>query len=281
MKRSLLLITAVLLSASWNRAEEVALEGPTALEVNITTQAPPTKVLIPSLMQDNQTASQTNTLHLTKPDNELIGVTLPASSFGLISENTNEVPSETGAVPATEQESFDSKLAFLMEIGSKFTDEGDFAEAERAYLRAYEKNPKKPETRFALSALYLRMGRHKESADLLLGLQNDFPGHPFVHNNLAWIYATSPTMKNNKLALHHARETLLSNPWDYRGWDTLAEAYYIGGDYEKALRSSDLAIELLNAAGDPDKDIESYTARKMKIQRAQEAFKQLSGDSKK
>jgi len=126
-----------------------------------------------------------------------------------------------------------------MDAGIQYADEGEYKEAEQAYLRALKADPASPDIRFRLGTLYIMMKRHQEAADMLNALAIEFPGSPMVENNLAWIYATGGEMKNGKLALRHAREALLTAPTQASLWNTLAEAYYVFGQYDQALRASE------------------------------------------
>ena len=169
------------------------------------------------------------------------------------------------------------RTSFLMDAGMQYTDEEEYAEAERAYLRALANDPGNPDIRFRLSTLYIMMKRYKEATDLLNTLDVEFPGSPMTHNNLAWVYATGGEMKNGKLALRHAREAILSGPTQPSLWNTLAEAYYVFGLYDEALRASEYSIDLLKIQKDPEKKIAEFEEQRVKIQRAAQAYKQLLG----
>ena len=169
------------------------------------------------------------------------------------------------------------QTSFLMNAGVQYTDEGEYGEAERAYLRALTNDPGNPDIRFRLSTLYIMMKRYREAADLLNGLATEFPGNPMIHNNLAWIYATGGEMKNGKLALRNAREAILSGPTQPSLWNTLAEAYYVFGMYDEALRASECAIDLLKIQNAPEKTIATFEEQHTKILRAQQAYKRLLG----
>jgi len=169
------------------------------------------------------------------------------------------------------------RTSLLIDAGVQYTDEGEYAEAERAYLRALANDPGSPDIRFNLSALYVLMKRYKEAADILNALAVEFPENPMIQNNLAWLYATCGEMKNGKLALRHAREAIISAPTQPILWSTLAEAYYVFGQYDEALRASECAIDLLKIQGDPQKKSTEFEGQRTKILRAQQAYKRLLG----
>ena len=119
------------------------------------------------------------------------------------------------------------------------------------------------------------MGRYKEAAGLLDALVAEFPDNPMLRNNLVWVYATGGEMKNGKLALRHAREALLTSPYAPALWNTLAEAYYMSGQYDKALQASDQALDLLMLQNFPEKEQISFREQNAKIKRAAESYKML------
>jgi len=169
------------------------------------------------------------------------------------------------------------QTSFLMNAGGQYADEGEYTEAEQAYLRALANDPKNPDIRFRLSTLYILMKRYREAADILNALALEFPGNAMTHNNLAWIYSTGGEMKNGKLALRHARDAILSGPTQPPLWNTLAEAYYVVGQYDEALRASECAVDLLKIQNAPKEKITEFEEQYTKIFRAQQAYKRLMG----
>jgi tetratricopeptide (TPR) repeat protein len=172
----------------------------------------------------------------------------------------------------------------LMDAGVQYASEGEYKEAEQAYLRALQAAPGDPDLFFRLSTLYIQMERFDDAAMLLNKLVDAFPDNPMLQNNLSWIYATGGKMKNSKLALRHAREAILIAPFAASLWNTLAEAYYVSGLYDQALRSSEFAIELLRSQQQKasDEELRSFEAQHTKIQRAAEMYKAFMGlDNKK
>lgn len=201
----------------------------------------------------------------------LILTALLTTSFAM-AQSASPEPAQPESAAATNQT---SRISFLMDAGVQYADEGEYAEAEHAYLRAREKDPDNPELRSRLSILYIQMGRYKEAAGLLEALVVEFPDNPTLRNNLAWVYATGGEMKNGKLALRHAREALLTAPYAPALWNTLAEAYYMSGQYDKALQASDQALDLLVLQNFPEKEQTSFREQNAKIKRAAESYKML------
>lgn len=182
-----------------------------------------------------------------------------------------------------EQLSLDEKLQrsqtdFLTSTGAEYADEGDYEAAEKAYKRALDMEPDNKEILMRLGSIYVEMKKFGDAAAAfkkLIGLDEE---NALAHNNLAWCYATGPETRNVELALWHSREALLFIPKLPSAWNTLAEAYYVAGDYKKALRSADHALELLQGVENlPEGTRASFEAQRAKILRAEQAFKMLNG----
>jgi len=209
-----------------------------------------------------------------------------SEAFALLKSESTEAVSGTvtnGAVdPVLEQGGSNevnfARTQFLLNTAALYTEEKEYPEAEKAYLRALENFPGNPVMLFSLSSLYTAMGRHKESMDILKKLAIQFPDDPTIHNNLAWAYAsTGGELKNAALALYHAREGIMSAPLDPAIWNTLAEAHYLNGDYKQALRCSVYAMEILRFHNAPETVIAEFDAQRIKIERTQESFSRLFG----
>lgn len=170
------------------------------------------------------------------------------------------------------------KASFFMTTGLEYADEGEFEEAEQTYLRALEVDPDNEEVMFRLGILYVQMERFGDAIGIFEKLIVSDPENPLSHNNIAWCYATGPKVRNVDLALRHSREALLYAPRIPSMWNTLAEAYYIAGEYGKARRSSEQALDLLVSSGQSSEEsVRSFQAQLSKIIRAEQAFKMLEG----
>jgi tetratricopeptide (TPR) repeat protein len=220
------------------------------------------------------------TVHAQQLDEEITPIettTAPA---------TNAVPTET-AVPGepaaeepekTPEQIRREQVSIFLSAADLLLEEEEYAEAERAYLRALEKDPENDNIRFRLSTLYVVTGYYAAAEQLLLVLVEKFPEHFIFQNNLAWVYATGDEVKDASKALHHAREALVLAPFVAKVWNTLAEAYYLTGDYEKALRASEHALTLLNDQGAAEEERQAFDSQCKKIERALEALKMLQGE---
>lgn len=183
----------------------------------------------------------------------------------------NEEDIDTNVVKQT-------KAAFLLSTGIEYADEGEFEEAVRAYQRALEVDPDDEQTLMRLGSVYVQMKKFKEAVDAFQKLLDLNPENPLAHNNLAWCYAIGPEVRNVPLSLRHSRDALLFAPNMPSAWNTLAEAYYVSGDYDKALRSAEQAIFLLQFMKEEHEEtLRSFEAQASKIKRAKEATEMLTG----
>lgn len=116
---------------------------------------------------------------------------------------------------------------------------------EKIILREIEKHPQNPNLYKVLGDLYYETGN-------LSGVQQAYeaslklsPENPNVLNNLAWLYATAedPHFRNPVRALDLAKAAagLLEEPHIL---DTLAECYFVNGQYAKALETAQHALRL-------------------------------------
>jgi Zn-dependent protease with chaperone function len=116
---------------------------------------------------------------------------------------------------------------------------------EKIILREIEKHPQNPNLYKVLGDLYYE-------TDNLSGVQQAYetslkldPENPHVLNNLAWLYATAedPHFRNpaRALVLAKAAAGLLEEPHIL---DTLAECYFVNGQYLRALETAQHALRL-------------------------------------
>lgn len=169
-----------------------------------------------------------------------------------------------------------SRASFLIATGSAYLEDGEEEDAERAYRRALEMDSDNDEAIVRLAVLYVNMERYADAIELYKRQLEKDPENALSNNNLAWCYIVGPEVRNIPLALRHAREAILTAPRLSSAWNTLAEAYYVSGDYEKALQSSEFALGLLVRSEQiPPGEQEKYIEQLEKIKRTQQAAEML------
>lgn len=130
--------------------------------------------------------------------------------------------------------------------------------------------PKNRRGRFGLSTALIQGDKYKEALEILEVMLKETPKDYVLKNNTAWIYATARDLKlrNGTRAIQLAQEALLLNPIDCHVWSTLAEAYYISGRYDKALRS---ATEALRVGQETQADAKLIGQYQLQVERCRKA----------
>ncbi len=162
---------------------------------------------------------------------------------------------------------------FLWNVGNRYLRKGEYSTAEKIYFYALKKDPANFETLLNLGTIYIFMERHREAVVLFNKILEEVPENASVHNNLAWIYSSNNELRNGNRAVYHAREALLSSPDQPAIWNTLAEAYYVSGDYGRSMRASVEAIMRLKLTDAAEEETIVFQKQQDKIRRSAEALK--------
>ncbi len=147
---------------------------------------------------------------------------------------------------------------------------GRLVESEQVFRQALAGDPNFVQARFGLGTVYYEAGRVGEAITMLEEVHEEFPDFYPVLNNLAWIYATTEELhyRNGTRAIRLAQEAIFQQPQRFQVWNTLAEAYYVLGDYSRAERASRQALRYARAQGAPQ---EQQTRYEQSIRRARTA----------
>jgi tetratricopeptide (TPR) repeat protein len=143
------------------------------------------------------------------------------------------------------------EAADLVSGGRQSLQEEKWTEASALFEKALSLDAGNQEAMFGLSAAYIQLSKFDAALPLLLTLNRQLPANPMVKNNLAWVYLKSkdPGVKSPSKAVKLARDAILDVPADYSIWNTLAEAYYATGQFDRALRAAQSAVRLSLLAG--------------------------------
>jgi rhomboid protease GluP len=143
---------------------------------------------------------------------------------------------------------------------------GDLANAEKMFEDVFGKNPRSAEGHRVLADLCAEQKLYREAIghyQAALVLQ---PDDAVVHNNLAWLFATSeePEFRNPRGALEHAQRAVTLTGWKEAAFvDTLAEALYANGKFDEAVKAQTEALKL-----EPDnREFQEHMARYRKAAR--------------
>ncbi|MEI8138644.1 MAG: tetratricopeptide repeat protein [bacterium] len=143
------------------------------------------------------------------------------------------------------------EVADLLSSGRDCLINGKMTEAQALFEKACSLDSTNNEAAFGLSAAYLELKRYEEALPLLEKLYREVPESPMVKNNLAWalLKVKDPAPTNAGRAVKLARGALLDVPSDFSIWNTLGEAYYATGQFEKGLSAAQSGLRLSLLAG--------------------------------
>src|SRR5262249_1873231 len=113
------------------------------------------------------------------------------------------------------------------------------AEAEAAFARAMQLNPKDQGARYFLGFAYAARGQNAKAIALWQGLLNDAPAHASWRQELvdriAALTAQSGGTPDIAAMVAGLAARLKTQPDDAEGWQRLVRAYTVLGDRDKAL----------------------------------------------
>lgn len=131
---------------------------------------------------------------------------------------------------------------------------------ENKVRRVMEKAQEDPELKRVLADVLLEKKEYREAKRLYQEVVRSNPDDAIALNNLAWLYATADdqAVRDKSMALTLALEAARRDPQPHV-LDTLAEAYFVNGNSEKALEAIDVAMSLR------PKDLSYYEKQKRKF----------------
>ncbi len=170
-----------------------------------------------------------------------------------------------------------ARLRYLAREANREVQAGNHEAAIRYFRQALEMAPGEKSIRFGLGTSLLAIGHYEEAERRLRELANDFPEDHFILNNLAWLHATSRDIRfrNGERALSLARRALVAAPSAHYVWSTLAEAYYVSGQYQQAARAAQQALRQAREHGAENRQIGEYRRLLEKCRQAARAFEIL------
>ena len=180
------------------------------------------------------------------------------------------------------------------ELGALYLADGKTDDAIREYDEAHRLSPLSARAQLGLARAYRRKGDVAKSGQLLAEMVGEDvstadgqrllgdlylaekvypeatkhyqqalklnPQDAAVHNNLAWLYATSEDeqFRDPRGALEHAQKAVELSRWREATFiDTLAEALYVNGKYDEAVKIQTRALKL-----EPDnRELQDHMAR--------------------
>jgi membrane associated rhomboid family serine protease/Tfp pilus assembly protein PilF len=152
-------------------------------------------------------------------------------------------------------------------LGLAYELKGDPGKAQQIFEAVLGKNPQTARgkgllasNQAALADLYAQQKLYGEAISKYQEALRLDPNQAGAHNNLAWLYATcdDPKFRDPHAALEHAQQAVDLTQWkDGNAIDTLAEAHYVNGEFQKAVEIQEKALAL-----EPDsKELKEHMAR--------------------
>ncbi len=135
-------------------------------------------------------------------------------------------------------------------LGFAYQTKGDLAKARPYFERALGKNPKSAEAQELLADLNAAQKQYAEAIARYNQALSLKPDYAVAHNNLAWLYATcdDPKFRNPAEALQHATRAVELTQWKEPNFtDTLAEAYYLSGQFADAVKTQTRTLAMAPA----------------------------------
>ena len=199
---------------------------------------------------------------------------------------TNERPvgAETSAAPAAASAPAEAAAATNETEASQMADRayelsqsGDLAGALDLFRQALAMEPENSRAVFGIGTVYIQMEKYREALAVLEPMSAKKPGDYFLKNNIGWLYATAKdhSIRDGAKAVRMAQEALLVAPADFHVWSTLAEGYYVSGQYDKALRAAEEALRIGVMVQGPGAATDEYRRQVDKCRKAVQAMSVL------
>jgi len=175
---------------------------------------------------------------------------------------------------ANQKQQAQGEIDARVEEATKLVGDGKMEQGITILKQVLAAEPRHKRARFTLGTAFIQLSRYQDASDVLEPMLEEFPDDYTLRNNLAWMYATARdhSVRNGRHAVRLAQEALLIEPGDFHVWSTLSEAYYISGEYDKALRAAEEALELGTRAGLSFESAQEYRKQIEKAKRAANAM---------
>lgn len=190
------------------------------------------------------------------------------------SEGSQTQAAPVKAVAAESPENLDPEVEAIVDEALAAMNRGQVDDAIAGFRKAMAMDATHRRARFGLGTALIQMFRYREALDVLEPLATEFPDDFFVKNNIAWVYATARdiTVRDGAKAVRYAQDALFVAPSSYQVWNTLSEAYYVMGEYEKSARAAEEAVRISTMANVPPAGIRDYQRQAEKARRAARAM---------
>ncbi len=198
----------------------------------------------------------------------------PAADPPAENASTSAVPVVTTPFSRAPQTEAERRANAIAEEGFFHARIGNHERAIAFFREALEVDPENRRALFGLGTSLIATEQYGEATNVLARSIALEPGDYFAINNLAWLHATARDIRfrDGRRAVEHARRALVIAPSDYRVWSTLAESYYVSGEYASARRAAEEALRLARLSNLASNVVAEYEAQVRRCRAAEQAM---------
>ncbi len=144
------------------------------------------------------------------------------------------------------------------------------ARAAEILKEQIDREPENLGANFLYATIMIMQNRYQDAIAIFEHLMTVKSDDYRVLNNYAWFLATATdkTYRDPPRALALAQTAILKAPNVHNVWNTLAEAHYINGNFDRAVRVLQQALEAALRENAPRATLQNYQQQLQRMQRA-------------
>ena len=150
------------------------------------------------------------------------------------------------SLPENTLEDENNKIEIFRTIAGIYYQTKDYDSALLTYDKILKLKPNDEEAQYMKGVIYIASKNYQKAIDHLEYQIEINPNNYHGFNNLAWLYATADDVnfRDAEKSLDLSLRALVLAPYDKHIWSTLAEAYFISGNFIKAKRAITHVVDL-------------------------------------
>ena len=154
--------------------------------------------------------------------------------------------SKSTSLPENAPKDENNKIEIFRTIAGIYYQTKDYDSALLTYDKLLKLKPNDEEAQYMKGVIYIASKNYQKAIDHLEYQIEINPNNYHGYNNLAWLYATADDVnfRDAEKSLDLSLRALVLAPYDKHIWSTLAEAYFISGNFIKAKRAITHVVDL-------------------------------------
>ena len=154
--------------------------------------------------------------------------------------------SKSTSLPENAPKDENNKIEIFRTIAGIYYQTKDYDSALLTYDKLLKLKPNDEEAQYMTGVIYITSKNYQKAIDHLEYQIEINPNNYHGYNNLAWLYATADDVnfRDAEKSLDLSLRALVLAPYDKHIWSTLAEAYFISGNFIKAKRAITHVVDL-------------------------------------